>query len=76
MPSAGGTVTGSRSTLGEQNGKVREGLGAPRGQARGRSAVEVVEDLADEIRIDDVCDDPQLPAAERAEADVNVEDAP
>ena len=35
----------------------------------------VVEDLADEVGIGDVRDDPQLPAAEGAEGDVYVEDA-
>ena len=37
----------------------------------GGSAVDVVEDLADEVRISDVPDDPQLPAAEGAEGDVD-----
>ena len=42
-------------------------LGTPRRQARGCSAVDVVEDLADEVRIGHICNHAQLPAAERAE---------
>ena len=44
-------------------------------QARGSAAVDVVEDLADEFRIGDICDDAKLPAAERAEGDVDFEDS-
>jgi len=37
--------------------------------------MDVLEDLADELWIGDIGDDPQLSAAERAEGDVYVEDA-
>jgi hypothetical protein len=37
--------------------------------------VDVVEDLADEFRIGDVCDDAKLSAAERAKGDVDFEDS-
>ena len=57
------------SAFGEQIGWGLVRLGAPRRQARGCSAVDVVEDLADEVGIGDVCDDPQLSAAQRAECD-------
>jgi hypothetical protein len=56
----GGPVTASFSAFGEQIGKVRVGLGAPRRQARRCSAVDVVEDLADQVWIGDVCYDPQV----------------
>jgi hypothetical protein len=46
-----------------------------RRQVRGCAAVDVVEDLADEVWIGDVCDDPALPATERAEGDIDVKDA-
>ncbi len=44
------------------------------GQARECSAVDVVEDFADEIGVGDVFDEAELPTAERAEGDVDVED--
>lgn len=72
---AGGPAGGCFSAFGEQVrwGVVR--LGAPRWQARGCSAVDVVEDLADQVWIGDIPNDPQLSAAERAEADVYFKDA-
>ena len=47
----------------------------PRRQARGCSAVDVVEDLADEVWIGDVPDDPQHSAAAWTEGDINFKDA-
>lgn len=38
------------------------------------SAVEVAEDVADEVWIGDICNHPQLPAAERAKAGVSQND--
>jgi len=46
---AGGPVASGFSAFGEQIGKVRVGLGAPRRQAKGCSAADVVEDLVDEL---------------------------
>jgi hypothetical protein len=46
------------SALGEQIGLVLVRLGAPWLQTRGCSAVDVVEDLADEVWIGDVPNDP------------------
>jgi len=72
---AGGRVTACYSAFGEQIGKVWVLLGAPWRQARGCSAVDVVEDLADQVWIGDIRYDPQLSAAERAKADVYFKDA-
>jgi len=62
--------------LGEQIGWGLVWIGVPRWQARGYSAADVVEDLADEVWIGDVCDDPQDRAAAWTEGDVSFEDAP
>jgi hypothetical protein len=51
----------------------RQPCAAPR-QA-GRALLNVLEDLADELWIGDVRDDPQLPAAERAKGDIDFENA-
>ena len=37
--------------------------------------LDVIEDLANEISVGDVFDDTELPTAERAEGDVDIEDA-
>jgi hypothetical protein len=58
MGRAGGAVAEAFPGLGEQIGKGSERLGAPWRQARGRAALDVAEDLADEVWIGDVCDDP------------------
>jgi hypothetical protein len=71
---AGASAAGLFAAFGDQIRWVLVGLGAPRGQTRGSSAVDVVGDLADEVGIGDVRDDPQLPAAVRAQADVYFKD--
>jgi hypothetical protein len=63
------------SALGEQIGQVWVRLGAPWQQARRCAAVDVVEDLADEVWIGDVANHPQLPAAAWAAGDIYFEDA-
>lgn len=72
---AGGPVAGCFSAFGEEVGWDLVRLGAPWWQARGCSAVDVVEDLADEVWIGHICNHAQLPAAERAEGDVYCKDA-
>ena len=74
MVSAGGPVAAGFSALGKEIRKAWVGFGAPWRQARWRAAVDVVEDLADEFRIGDVPYDPELPAAEGAERDVEFKD--
>jgi len=54
--SAGGPVAACFSAFGEEIGRGLVGLGTPRRQARGCTAVDVVEDLADEVGIGDICD--------------------
>ena len=49
-------------------------VGAPWRQAWGSSAVDVFEDLADQVGISHIRYDPQLAATERAVADVNFKD--
>jgi hypothetical protein len=51
---AGGPVAACFSAFGEQVGWVLVRLGAPRRQAQGCSAVDVVENLADQVWIGDV----------------------
>ena len=70
---ASGPVAGCFSAFGEQIGWGLVRLDAPWRQARGCSAVDVVEDLADEVGIGHICNHAQLPASERAECDVNFE---
>lgn len=72
---AGGAVAEVFSAFGEQIRWVLVRLGAPRRQVRGCSAVNVVEDLANQAGIGNVRYDPQLSAAERAECDVDFKDA-
>jgi hypothetical protein len=72
---AGASAAGLFSAFGDQIRWGRVGLGAPRGQTRGSPAVDVVEDLMDDVGIGDVPDDPQRPAAERAQADIYFKDA-
>ena len=68
---AGGPVAGCFSAFGEQIGWGLVWLGAPRRQARGCSAVDLVEDLVNQAGIGNVRYDPQLSAAERAEGDID-----
>ena len=75
MVSTGEPVAASFSAFGEQIGWGLVRLGAPWRQARGCAAVDMVEDLADEVWIGGVADDAELPAAEGAARDVDVEDA-
>jgi hypothetical protein len=63
LAGAGGPVAVCLSAFGEQVGWVLVRLGATRGQGRRCSAVEVVEDLADEAGIGDIPNDPQLSTA-------------
>jgi hypothetical protein len=72
---AGASAARLFSAFGDQIRWGRMGLGGPRGQTRGSQAVDVVEDLADQVRIGDIRYDPRLSAAERAAGDVYVEDA-
>ena len=58
---AGGPVAACFSAFGEQVGWVLVRLGAPRRQARGCSAVDVVEDLADEVGIGHICNQRSCP---------------
>lgn len=70
MGRAGGCVAGGFSAFGNQIGKNSVRLGPAWRQPWWCALLNVVENLADEFRIGDICNHAKLPAAERAEGDV------